>query len=58
VVFVRSDAAQLAELVSRVDRGDLRIDIARRVPLSELGAVHAESAAGTLRGKVIALPGT
>ncbi|MDN4599173.1 NADP-dependent oxidoreductase [Leifsonia virtsii] len=57
VVFVRSDAAQLAELVSRVDRGELRVEIARRVPLSELPAIHAESAAGTLRGKVVALPG-
>lgn len=56
VVFVRSDAAQLAELVSRVDRGELRVEIARRVPLSDLPAIHAESAAGTLRGKVVARP--
>lgn len=56
VVFVRSDAAQLAELVSRVDRGELRVEIARRVPLSDLPAIHAESTAGTLRGKVVALP--
>lgn len=57
VVFVRSDAGQLAELVSRVDRGELRVEIARRVPLSELAAIHAEAAAGQLRGKVVALPG-
>lgn len=56
VVFVRSDAGQLAELAARVDRGELRVEVARRVPLSELAAVHAESAAGTMRGKVVALP--
>jgi len=56
VVFVRSDAGQLAELAARVDRGELRVEVARRVPLSGLAAVHAESAAGTLRGKVVALP--
>jgi NADPH:quinone reductase-like Zn-dependent oxidoreductase len=57
VVFVRSDAGELAELVSRVDRGELRVEIGRRVPLSELAAIHAEAAAGQLRGKVVALPG-
>lgn len=56
VVFVRSDAGQLAELVARIDRGDLHVEVARRVPLSELPAVHAEAAAGGIRGKVIALP--
>lgn len=56
VVFVRSDAAQLAELVDRVDRGQLRVDVARRVPLSALAEVHAEAAAGTLRGKVVVVP--
>lgn len=57
VAFVRSDAGQLAELVSRVDRGELRVEIGRRVPLSELATIHAEAAAGQLRGKVVALPG-
>jgi NADPH:quinone reductase-like Zn-dependent oxidoreductase len=55
-VFVRSDAAQLAELVARVDRGELRVDVVRRVPLTGLAAVHAESDAGTLRGKVVVTP--
>lgn len=55
-VYVQSRADQLAELVALVDAGDLTVDIARRVPLSELPAIHAEAAAGGLHGKVIAVP--
>lgn len=55
-VFVRSDAEQLSRLVAMVDAGELQIDIARRVALGELAAVHAEAAAGTLRGKVVVVP--
>jgi NADPH:quinone reductase-like Zn-dependent oxidoreductase len=55
-VFVRSDAEQLSRLVALVDRGELRVDVAERVPLAELPAVHAQSAAGALSGKVIAVP--
>jgi NADPH:quinone reductase-like Zn-dependent oxidoreductase len=55
-VYVRSDVTQLAELVARVDRGELRVDIAEHVPLTELPAVHARAAAGTLTGKIILLP--
>jgi hypothetical protein len=39
--FVRSDADQLAELVARVDSGALAIEVAERLPLSDLAAVHA-----------------
>src|SRR6185312_15838260 len=52
-LFVRSDAEQLERLVALVDAGELRIDVARRVPLAELPSVHAEAAAGTLTGKVV-----
>ena len=55
-VFSRSDAAQLAELVSRVDAGDLRIDVAARRPLTELADVHDEAVAGTLPGKTVLIP--
>jgi NADPH:quinone reductase-like Zn-dependent oxidoreductase len=55
-VFVRSDADQLAHLVALVDRGELRVDVAERVPLAELPAVHAKAAAGALSGKVVVLP--
>ncbi|MGY1742195.1 MULTISPECIES: NADP-dependent oxidoreductase [unclassified Blastococcus] len=54
-LFVRSDAGQLAELVSLVDRGELRVDVAQRVPLAELPEVHARAAEGALTGKVVVL---
>jgi NADPH:quinone reductase-like Zn-dependent oxidoreductase len=55
-VFVRSDAAQLGELVARVDAGDLTIDVAQRRPLTDLPAVHDQAAAGQLPGKTILIP--
>jgi NADPH:quinone reductase-like Zn-dependent oxidoreductase len=57
-VYVRSDAEQLSRLVALVDRGELRVDVAERVALSELPAVHAKAATGALPGKVIVLPAT
>ncbi|MCS5733757.1 NADP-dependent oxidoreductase [Herbiconiux daphne] len=56
VVFVRSDAEQLAEIVALVQSGDLTVEIARRVGLAEVAGIHEQSAAGTLRGKVIMVP--
>ena len=55
-VFVRSDAAQLADLVARVDAGDLRIDVAARRGLTDLTAVHDEAQAGRLAGKTVLTP--
>src|SRR5580704_11588488 len=55
-VFVRSDAAQLAGLVARVDAGDLRIEVAERRPLTDLADVHDQAAAGRLPGKTILTP--
>ena len=55
-LFVRSDADQLAELVSLVDRGELRVDVAQRVTLAELPTVHAQAATGSLPGKVVVVP--
>jgi NADPH:quinone reductase-like Zn-dependent oxidoreductase len=52
---VRSDAGQLAQLVGQVDRGELRIQVERRVPLAELPALHAEAAERPLSGKAIVL---
>ncbi|MCV7226945.1 NADP-dependent oxidoreductase [Mycolicibacterium komossense] len=56
-VFVRSDAAQLAGLVRRVDAGELRIEVAYRRHLADAAAVHDESDAGRLHGKTILVPG-
>jgi NADPH:quinone reductase-like Zn-dependent oxidoreductase len=55
-VFVRSDAAQLANLVGRVDAGQLHIDVADRRPLTEVVAVHDDSDANRLPGKTILVP--
>ena len=56
-MYVRSDAAQLGELVARVDAGDLAIDVAQRRPLADLAAVHDQSAAGRLPGgKTVLIP--
>jgi NADPH:quinone reductase-like Zn-dependent oxidoreductase len=55
-LYVRSDAQQLSELVARVDRGELVVDVAERVALSDLASVHERAAAGTLTGKVVVVP--
>jgi NADPH:quinone reductase-like Zn-dependent oxidoreductase len=40
-----------------VDRGDLHVDVAERVPLAELPQIHARADAGELSGKVVVLSG-
>ncbi|MET0496335.1 MAG: NADP-dependent oxidoreductase [Actinoplanes sp.] len=55
-VFVLPDRKRLAELVTLVDKGELRVEVTRRIPLAELPALHAEAAAGRIPGKVIVLP--
>ncbi|MEU7873118.1 NADP-dependent oxidoreductase [Dactylosporangium sp. NPDC049140] len=52
-LFVNSDAAQLAQLVALVDSGELRVDVAERMPLAQLADVHARAAAGALHGKTV-----
>ncbi|MFE3856695.1 NADP-dependent oxidoreductase [Streptomyces griseorubiginosus] len=56
-LFVNSDAEQLSRLVALVDGGELSVDVAQRVPLAELPAVHVRAAEGTLHGKVVVAPG-
>jgi len=55
-VSARSDAAQLAELVARVDAGDLKIDVAERRPLTDLAAIHDEAVTGRLAGRTVLIP--
>jgi NADPH:quinone reductase-like Zn-dependent oxidoreductase len=55
-VFSRSDAAQLAELVARVDADQLKIDVAARRPLADLPAVHDQAVTGQLPGKIVLIP--
>ena len=55
-VFVEAKADELAQLVALVDSGELTVDVAQRVSLSELPAIHAKAAAGEIHGKVVAVP--
>lgn len=55
-VFLHPDADVLSGLVALVDSGDLHVEIARRVPLSELPAIHEQADAGHVHGKVVVVP--
>jgi NADPH:quinone reductase-like Zn-dependent oxidoreductase len=55
-LFVLPNRDRLTELVSLVDSGDLQVEVTRRVPLSELPALHEEAAGGRIEGKVIVEP--
>ncbi|MFI8525296.1 NADP-dependent oxidoreductase [Promicromonospora sukumoe] len=55
-VYVHPDADVLAGLVALIDSGDLHVEIARRVPLSELPALHEQADAGQVHGKVVVVP--
>ncbi|MEV7300023.1 NADP-dependent oxidoreductase [Streptomyces clavifer] len=54
-LWVRSDGAQLAALVAKVDAGELRVHVAAHRPLAELAAVHEDAGAGRLLGKTVVL---
>jgi NADPH:quinone reductase-like Zn-dependent oxidoreductase len=55
-VFVLPNRERLTQLVSLVDSGELHVEVTRRIPLTELPALHAEAAAGGVAGKVVVLP--
>lgn len=55
-VFVHPDAEVLSRLVALVDSGELHVEIARRVPLSEVPALHEQAEAGQVHGKVVIVP--
>ncbi|MFF0479619.1 NADP-dependent oxidoreductase [Streptomyces sp. NPDC004284] len=55
-VFGRGDAGRLADLVARVDAGELRVHVAQRRPLAELRGVHEELGAFKLAGKTVVTP--
>ena len=52
-LWVRADPDQLAELVGKVDGGQLRLHVADRRPLDELSAVHQDAGTGRLAGKTV-----
>jgi NADPH:quinone reductase-like Zn-dependent oxidoreductase len=53
---VRSDAAQLASIVGRVDAGDVKVDVSATYALDDIARVHQLGAAGDFRGKVLLVP--
>ncbi|MEU2862187.1 zinc-binding dehydrogenase [Streptomyces mirabilis] len=57
-LFVHSDAEQLSHMVALIDRGELRVEVARRVPLAELPALHAAAAGALPNGKAVVVPRT
>jgi NADPH:quinone reductase-like Zn-dependent oxidoreductase len=54
-LWVRSDGAQLAELVAKVEAGKLQLHIADRRPVAELADVHEDAGAGRLSGKTVVI---
>ncbi|MGW7705673.1 NADP-dependent oxidoreductase [Streptomyces sp. NPDC054771] len=54
-LWVRSDGAQLGELVAKVDAGRLQLHVADHRPVAELAAVHEDAGAGRLPGKTVVL---
>lgn len=54
-VFVLPNRERLAELVTLVNDRELTVEVTRRIPLTELPALHAEASAGHVAGKVIIL---
>jgi NADPH:quinone reductase-like Zn-dependent oxidoreductase len=56
-VFVLPNRQRLTELVSLVEDGELVVEVTRRIPLTDLAALHAEASVGRVPGKVIVLAG-
>ncbi|WP_371496664.1 NADP-dependent oxidoreductase [Kitasatospora sp. NBC_00374] len=54
-VFVRPDAAGLAELAALADEGRLRVPVASTFPLSQAASAQALNAEGRTRGKIVLL---
>jgi len=53
VMQVRSNGAQLVEIGSMIDVGQVRVAIDTVVPLAEEAKAHEHSAAGHMRGKIV-----
>lgn len=52
-MYVRSDATQLAEIVRRIDAGEVTVNVTARYPLAALSEVYDRAAAGQIHGKVV-----
>jgi NADPH:quinone reductase-like Zn-dependent oxidoreductase len=47
---------QLADIVARVNAGDVKVDVSATYPLDDIVRVHQLGAAGDFRGKVLLVP--
>lgn len=56
-IHVRSDPAELTQIVRQVQAGALHLDISDRRPLAETPIVHEQSESGAVRGRVVLVPG-
>ncbi|CAM4003749.1 NADP-dependent oxidoreductase [Saccharibacillus endophyticus] len=56
LIHMHGDAGQLADITRLIDDGVVKIRIDERIGLDGLRGVHARSAAGKLRGKVLVIP--
>ncbi|MGI5203909.1 zinc-binding dehydrogenase [Spirillospora sp. CA-108201] len=52
----RNEPAQLAELITLIDRGTVRVDVTAARPLADLPALHRDAEAGRTSGKIILVP--
>lgn len=52
-IWVRPDAADLAELARLIDDGDIRIELAGTYPLEDAAAAYRELEKGHVRGKIV-----
>ncbi len=52
-LYVDPTTAALDELAAAVDRGELTVDIAQILPMTELAAAHRRSESGRVRGKIV-----
>jgi NADPH:quinone reductase-like Zn-dependent oxidoreductase len=55
-VYVRADAARLADLLRRSATGELAVRVAGRVPLSDASTAYAKLAGGGQRGRWLLVP--
>ncbi len=56
-IHVRSDPAELTQIVRQVEAGALHLDISDRRPLAETPIVHEQSESGAVRGRVVLVAG-
>jgi len=56
VVWVRPDAAGLAELAALIDAGSLRVEVAGTYALADAAAAYRELEEGHVRGKLVIVP--